>query len=235
MISNKANYREFRYAAVESIASNLPKRDLIIVHGGGSFGHILARKHRITEGYKPWKTEGFAKIGRDMMDLNLRILDILLENDIPAVSFPPHAYHVMGGEMNMRIFEESLSYELVPLTYGDIIFHEEKGFDICSGDYLMLQLARRFRPEKTIFLTDVDGIYDRPPSLDGATLIPVVDEETMLQTSLEVPDVTGGMEYKIGMMRKIAKYSEVYVLNGFHPERIKNLMEGKKFVGTVVK
>ena len=235
VISNKSNYREFRYSTVERIAKYLPKKEVILVHGGGSFGHVLAKKYRITEGYDAWKVEGFARIGRDMMDLNLRILEILLENDIPVISFPPHAYHIMGEEINMQVFEECLAHELVPLTYGDIIFHRGKGFDICSGDYLMLQLAQKFRPEKTIFLTDVDGIYDRPPSLNGAKLLPIVDENTVLRTSLNVPDVTGGMHYKIEMMRKIAEYSEVYVLNGFHPERIKEVVEGKKFVGTVVK
>ncbi len=235
VISDKRVYRKFRRKTVESIAKHLPKKDMIVVHGGGSFGHILADKYEITKGFDRWKIMGFAEIGRDMMLLNLKILDILIKNGIPAVSMPPHSYLVMGEELNFEVFENLVHYGFVPLTYGDVAFDKERGINICSGDYLMLELAKRFRPEKVIFLSDVDGVYTKHPGEKGAKLIKMLNYDFSVDTSIKVKDVTGGMGEKVKLMKEIAKYSEVYLINGFHPERIDKVMRGEDVIGTVVK
>ncbi len=235
VISDKRKYKEFREEGVRKIVKYLPKRDLILVHGGGSYGHILAQEYRIREGFEEWKRIGFARIGVDMQELNLKILNILLEEDIPAISVPPHSLFVMGNSPNLEIFHYAVNLGFVPLTFGDIILHREQGIDICSGDYMMLHLAREFRPQFTIFLTDVDGIYDRDPEEKDAKLIEVLERDVEPETAIKVKDVTGGIAYKIRVMREIANYSKVYVLNGFHPERIRSIIEGEKTVGTVVK
>jgi len=234
VITDKRVYRMFREYAVERIAAQLPRDDLLIVHGGGSFGHHLAKEFAITSGFEDRKREGFAKIGFDMEDLNLRILNILLERKIPAVSIPPHSFFIYGEEPRMDVFRKAVELGFAPVTYGDIIFDKEQGINICSGDYLMYHLAKEFRPEKTIFLTDVDGIYDRDPGQEGAKLIRHLERDVEPSTAIKVDDVTGGIAYKIKMMRKIADYSKVYVINGFHPERINKVMNDEEFIGTVV-
>ncbi len=234
VITDKSTYRRFREGVVEGIVSQLPKENLLIVHGGGSFGHHLAKEYRITDGFEEWKRPGFSRIGLDMADLNLRIMEILIEREIPAVSIPPHSFLVYGEEPRMEVFRRAVSLGFIPVTYGDIVFDREKGINICSGDYLMLQLAREFRPEKTIFLTDVDGIYDMDPAMPGAKLLSTLPRDYSPDTAIKVKDVTGGMEGKIRVMREIANYSKVYVLNGFHPERIGEVLRDEEFIGTVV-
>ncbi len=234
IISNKSQYLEFREDVVKKIVKELPKGEFIAVHGAGSFGHILAHEYSIVDGYEPWKRVGFARIQRDMEDLNLRLLSMMIDHKIPAVSVPPHAFMVMGKEINFEIFDYLLRYDFVPLTYGDAVFHKDKGVGICSGDLLMLELARRYRPEKTIFLTNVDGIYDRPPSEPNAKLIDVLRRDDGTYTEMNVKDVTGGMGFKIEVMRKIAEHSKVYIINGYHPGRLRAVLNDEKFIGTVV-
>ncbi len=234
IISNKRRYRRFRADVVKKIAGILPKENLIVVHGGGSFGHILAHDYKITEGFEDWKRIGFAKIGLDMMDLNMKILKILIKEEIPAVSLPPHSYLILGKRLNFEIFKNLLKYGFVPLSYGDVAFDRTKGVNICSGDYLMYELSREFKPEKVIFLTDVDGVYDRDPEEDGAKLIRKLSRDYNPDTKVKVKDVTGGMNYKIEIVKKIAEYSRVYIINGAYPERLKNVMEDRDFIGTVV-
>ncbi len=234
VITDKRIYRRFRESAVERIAAQLPRENLLIVHGGGSFGHHLAKEYGITSGFEKGKREGFAKIGFDMEELNLRIMDILIERNIPAISLPPHAFFIYGEEPRMDVFRKAVELGFVPVTYGDIIFDKKQDINICSGDYLMYHLAKEFKPEKTIFLTDVDGIYDRDPAQDGARLIKKLNRDVEPSTAIKVDDVTGGIAYKIEMMRKIADYSKVYVINGFHPERINKVMNDEEFIGTVV-
>ncbi len=235
IISDKRRYKKFRSDVVRNLANYIPKKDVILVHGGGSYGHILAHKYKIRDGFEEWKRIGFAKIAKDMMDLNRMILRILLKKDIPAVAVPPHSFHIMGDEFDSEIFKELLSHGMVPLTYGDVILHRRNGIDICSGDYLMMHLAEQFRPSKTIFVTDVDGIYDRDPENPDARLIKILKRDFSPETSVKVKDVTGGMKYKIEIMRNIARYSRVYVINGYHPERLKAVLNDEKFIGTVIK
>ena len=234
VISNKRRYRRFRSDTVKKIVSVLPKKDLIIIHGGGSFGHILAHDYRITDGFEEWKKMGFAKIGLDMMDLNMKILRILIKENIPAVSLPPHSYLILEESLNFDIFKNLLDYGFVPVSYGDVAFDKNKGINICSGDYLMYRLSKEFKPEKVIFLTDVDGIYDKDPDEEGAKLIKKLGKNHNPETKIKVKDVTGGMDYKIEIVKKIANYSKVYIINGFYPERLKDVIEDRNFVGTVV-
>ncbi|NPA75031.1 MAG: isopentenyl phosphate kinase family protein [Euryarchaeota archaeon] len=234
VISDKSSYLSFRADVVKKIVDTLPKSGFMVVHGAGSFGHILAHKYDIVGGYADWKKLGFARIQRDMEELNLRLLSMMIDADIPAVSMPPHSFLTLGKEMNFDIFDRLLNYGFVPLTYGDAVFHTEKGVDICSGDLLMLELARRYKPEKTIFLTNVDGIYTHPPGHPDARLIHEFPRDKEAHTELQTRDVTGGMGYKIEVMREIAKHSKVYVINGFHPERLKNVLNDEDFVGTVI-
>jgi len=234
VITDKRIYRRFREPVVDRIISHLPREGLLVVHGGGSFGHHLAKKYEITSGFEDWKREGFSRIGLDMQELNIRVLDALIQKGIPAVSIPPHAFLLFGEQPDMKIFREAVKLGFVPVTHGDIVFDAQRGINICSGDYLMLQLAREFRPEKTIFLTDVDGIYDRDPALPGANLITHLSRDFQPETQLRVKDVTGGMAGKIRVMREIANYSRVYVLNGFYPDRIDKVIADEDFIGTVV-
>ncbi len=234
VISDKSEYLTFREDTVKKIARVLPKNDVILVHGAGSFGHILADKYSITDGFEDWKRLGFAKIQRDMIDLNLRILSTLIDEGIPAVSMPPHAFMSMGSAINFEIFDYLIHYGFVPLTFGDAVFDSERGINICSGDVLMLELAKKYRPEKTVFLTDVDGIYTHPPGSGKEELIRELHPAHDPKTEIKVSDVTGGMDLKINVMREIAKYSKVYVINGFHPERLESVLKDEDFIGTVV-
>ncbi len=234
VISDKREYRAYREGVVRKIAEHLPRNDVVVVHGAGSFGHILADEYRITGGFEEWKRLGFSRIERDMLDLNLKILDTMVSAEIPAVSMPPHSFVTMGKEMNLELFDMLLNYGFVPLTFGDAVFDVEKGINILSGDVLMMELAKRYRPEKTIFLTDVDGVYTGPPGDPNSQLIPVLGRDTTPETSVQVRDVTGGMDLKINVMREIANYSRVYIINGYHPERIDAVLKDEEFVGTVV-
>ncbi len=234
VISDKTTYKGFREDVVRRIAKVLPKKDLILVHGAGSFGHILAEQYRITGGFEEWKRIGFAKIERDMLELNAALVNILVEEEIPVVSVPPHAFMIMGEKQDLDVFDYLINYGFVPMSYGDAVFDKDKGINIYSGDLLMLELAKRYRPEKTIFLTDVDGIYNKPPGEKGARIIKKFSRNRNARTEISVTDVTGGMDLKIDVMKKIAEYSKVFVVNGFYPERIVDVINDRDFIGTVV-
>ncbi len=243
VITDKSEPLAFRMDVVRRLVSELADfSPLIIVHGAGSFGHIYAKKYGLAGGFRNnEQLEGFARVQRDVRDLNLRVLSLLLDTGINAVSLPPFASCINSNgrlkALDPLPFRKTLDMGLSPVTFGDAVFDDMIGFSICSGDYLMEALAREFRPEKTVFVSDVDGIYDRPPSEDGAELLPTIHSPASVSAdSLRsgVSDVTGGMAGKLDSMRKIAPFSEVWMINGLVPGRLANLLNGESVVGSKV-
>ena len=52
--------------------------------------------------------------------------------------------------------------------HGDCVVDERDGCGILSGDALLEALCLALRPELAVFLTDVPGVFSRPPSEQGA-------------------------------------------------------------------
>ncbi len=54
------------------------------------------------------------------------------------------------------------------VMHGDCVVDERDGCGILSGDALLEALCLALRPELAVFLTDVPGVFSRPPSEQGA-------------------------------------------------------------------
>ena len=97
-----------------------------------------------------------------------------------------------------------LSHGIFPVLHGDATFDSSHRCTIFSGDKIMMWLAEHLedRPKLAVFLTDVPGVFDRPPTVSGATLIDeiVVQSDgtvTFPETTTARHDVTGGIRGKI--------------------------------------
>eukprot|EP00966_Prymnesium_polylepis_P173949 4024421-Prymnesium_polylepis.1 len=109
---------------------------------------------------------------------------------------------------------EVLSRGLLPVLHGDAVFTsgDGRGCGILSGDELCCALSGAFRPALCVFLSDVAGVYDRPPENDpAATLIREIRVDRSgrivgLQAKLETAahDVTGGLQAKLEAAARIA-------------------------------
>ncbi|MGC8496733.1 MAG: isopentenyl phosphate kinase [Thermoplasmata archaeon] len=237
VITDKAKYRKFRTETVRKLIAELPGSDLIIVHGAGSFGHIISKRYALHNGLNAQNTLEFVRVQNDMIELNLNIMKLLFESDIPAISLPVHSFHVYNGEFNFDIFERFLKLGFVPVTYGDIILNSEKKVAICSGDYLVEKLAEHFKPEHVIFVTDVDGIYTKNPKLyKDAKFIKELSLEDSIDTEMVVDDVTGGILGKLETIKRImGNAGSVTIVNGLVPGRVKNTILKNETLCTRIK
>jgi isopentenyl phosphate kinase len=116
--------------------------------------------------------------------------------------------------------EALIAAGIVPILHGDVVLDEaRRGCAVLSGDTIVrhLALALQPRPAFVIFLTNVSGIYDRPPDLPTAALVPEIvvapDGSWALPgggaiaTSVDdSTDVTGGIETKIAEAAAIARH-----------------------------
>src|SRR5512133_692990 len=93
--------------------------NLIIVHGGGSFGHPTAAKYGIKDGYKedPTQKLGFAETHHVMTVLNGLVMDALIWHEIPAVSIAPSGSFITENG-KVKFFDETLlkAYQKMAFT-----------------------------------------------------------------------------------------------------------------------
>jgi isopentenyl phosphate kinase len=54
------------------------------------------------------------------------------------------------------------------------VLDSAQGCSVLGGDALMRELARALAPRRAVFLTDVDGVFDRPPEEERARLVRAV-------------------------------------------------------------
>jgi len=246
VITNKAKECCFKQEIVDRLAAELrhANKEVILVHGAGSFGHILAKKYKLNDGFKQKnQIEGFARTQAMVQQLNNLVLTSLHNHKIPAVSIPPHAVLSLSNHtlsrMDYNVFKKYLALGFMPVSFGDVAIDNLLGFSICSGDLLVELLAAEFKPEKVIFVLDEDGLYSTNPKTDKkATFLEkvTVKELEQLTTHLDAhADVTKGMEGKLHTIKQIARTGvDTILLNGNIHNRLYDTLQGKKVRSTIV-
>ena len=246
VITNKAKECCFKQEVMDRLAAELhhAKKEIILIHGAGSFGHILAKKYRLNDGFKRKnQLEGFALTLATVQRLNNLVLSSLHNHDLPAVSLPPHAVFSLSNhkpsKINTDIFQKYLDLRFMPVSFGDVALDSKLGFSIYSGDLLVELLATEFKPEKVIFVLDEDGLYSANPKIDNnatfLTGVTVKDLEKLTTHSNAHADVTKGMEGKIRTIQHIAKSGvDTVLVNGNVHNRLYDTLKGKKTRSTIV-
>ena len=229
--------KEIKFASVES---------LLLIHGGGSFGHPVAKKYRINEGFNdPSQIMGFSKTHHAMLSLNKLILDTLIQQEIPAMTIQPSSLVITDNgrmqQMNITIVSKLLELEILPILYGDVVLDSVLGFSILSGDQLVSSLAMKLGADRIILGIDVDGLYTLDPKIDpSAQLIHHITlrELKNLQHTIgdaKVPDVTGGMLGKIRELIPAVEHGiKAIIVNAAKPNNIYRALKDEKVIGTII-
>lgn len=219
---------------------------LIIVHGGGGFGHWWAAKYQLKDGYEyPSQIMGFSKTHQAMTSLNKLFVDSLINYEIPAVGVQPSSCMITkSGRINIieeRPLKRLVKLGFVPVLYGNAVTDLETGFSILSGDQLVSSLAIRLNVDHILMGIDVDGLYTADPKIDpSAHLIQhiTLGELKKLQHRIEgakVTDVTGGMRGKITeIILAIEQGIRVLFVNATKPGNIYKALKGEEVVGTII-
>ena len=220
---------------------------LILVHGGGSFGHPVAKQYRINEGYKDSsQIMGFSKTHQAMTMLNRLVVDSLINHNIPAIAVPPSSC-IITKSGRIESFEEGplikkmLEMGFLPVLYGDAVLDSDVNFTILSGDQLVSSLAISLNAERIIIGADVDGLYTADPKTNSsARLIPHLTSRELkkLQQNVEdakVTDVTGGMLGKVKeLIHAVEQGIRVIIVNATKPNNIYKALKGEEVVGTII-
>ena len=234
IITNKEKPLTVRRKTIDKISKKLRKIDepIIIVHGGGSFGHYWSVKYDMHTKERKYDPKGVAIIKNSMVDLNKIILDSLQKNKLNPYCLPPTDFMSGNKPISKKVKEinKIAKSDLVPVTFGDALWYGNKKTYILSGDKIMSHLARILKPKLCIFALNEDGLYS---DLKSKKLIRELKNEKPSMAENKM-DVTGGMTRKVEEATKISKMGlNVFFVNGNKPERIVKAIKNKKFEGTL--
>ena len=191
------------------------KHELAIVTGGGR----TARKY-ITPAREFGASEIFCDlIGIDASRLNARILGAAVgENANPE---PPHDFITALNIMTSN---------KIVIMGGTHPGH--------STDAVSALLAEYINSDLLINATDVEGIFDRDPQkYADAKMYERLSAESLVEMVRSLPIGAGQYELVDILAAKIIQRSKIRTLflNGRNLDNMKNAIDGKRFVGTVIK
>lgn len=216
-------------AAVEAVADADPDR-LVLVHGGGSFGHANAAERGIS------RTEG----SRDAADVwavhdaMRRLNDAVLRrlHDAGVAAAPVHPLSVAARDetadlsLPLDAISTLLAEGFVPVLHGDVVGHAGSGATIVSGDELVTRLATGLDADRVGLCSTVSGVYDR----DGEVIPRITDFASVADAlgEAESTDVTGGMAAKVRALLALDAPASV-----FGPTALSAFLAGDS-AGTVI-
>jgi len=236
VITNKKKPLSPRKKSIDKIVRALKKIDepIIVVHGGGSYGHYWSVKYNMHTKPANYNTHGVSVVKNSMVELNKIILDSFLKNRLNPYCLPPTDF-IFGNKpiiKKVKEIEKIAKSNLVPVTFGDAVWYGKKKSYILSGDRIMSILAKILKPRLCVFVLNVDGLYSDPKT--KKLIHELKSEKPLILKSSK--DVTGGMKRKVDEAIKISKNGmNVFFVNGNKPERIVDAVKRKKFHGTLFK
>ena len=244
IITQKDKEYTFIPDVVKRLAKEIKRANIpvLIAHGGGSYPHTSAKKYGGAKGYI--STWGIAKVARDAMEINRLVMDVLLDEKIPAVSFRPMSMILANkGKVSKKMFEpilEALNQGLIPVIYGDVIWDKTFKSTIFSGEKTLNLVAEyllknKYKVEKIIEVGTTDGVLDaNGKTINVITKRNLTDIKKIIFVTKN--DVTGGMIHKIEEAIKIAqKGIFTYIINGKLKNELLNCLTSKKVKGTIIK
>ncbi|WP_226479478.1 isopentenyl phosphate kinase [Natrinema amylolyticum] len=190
------------------------REDLVVVHGGGSFGHHNASEHGVSTTDGTRDASAALAIHGAMKTLNQFVLRRLLERDVQAVPVHPFSAGHRDGEGELDLptgqVETMLEEGFVPVLHGDVIAHAGAGATVVSGDELVAALARALEADRVGLCSTVPGVLDEA----DAVIDRIDDFESVADVlgASEATDVTGGMAGKVRTLLALEAEASIFGL-----------------------
>lgn len=172
---------------------------LVLVHGGGSFGHhhAAALGASVTDGVRD--AAAIYEIHASMKRLNHAVLAALHARGLPALPVHPLSAAARDEDGALTLpagtVATMLAEGFVPVLHGDVVARAGAGATVLSGDELVASLASSLGADRVGLCSAVPGVLDA----DGEVVpeIRSFDEVADALGGSDATDVTGGMAGKV--------------------------------------
>ncbi|OYR59254.1 isopentenyl phosphate kinase [Halorubrum halodurans] len=211
-------------AVAGAIAAGAVAR-LVVVHGGGSFGHHHASAHGISTTEGTHDADAAMDVHGAMARLNRAVLAALHDRDVPAVPVHPLSLSArpagVDGDLDLpRSSTATLLAEgFVPVLHGDGVATAGEGVTVVSGDELVVELAAGLGAERVGVCSTVPGVLDE----EGAVIERIDSFEAVADAlgASDATDVSGGMAAKVRELLELDAPASV-----FGPEGLEAFLRG---------
>jgi len=206
-------------AAADAVADALADGSvdrLVLVHGGGSYGHHHAAAHGVSTTAGTGDAAAVMDVHGAMTELNRAVLDRLHARDVPAL--PVHPLSVAARDADgalalpLASTRTMLAEGFVPTLHGDGVAHADEGVTVLSGDEIVVRVAAELGAARVGLCSTVPGVLDG----DGAVIpeIGAFDDVADALGASEVTDVSGGMAAKVRRLLDLEAPAHVFGPDG---------------------
>lgn len=190
--------------------------DLVVVHGGGSFGHHHAEAYGVSTTEGSDDPEAVIDIHGAMVTLNQFVVSRLRGQDVPAVPVHPlsAADRDAAGTLTLPSGATArlLGEGYVPVLHGDVIAHAGEGVTVLSGDEIVVDLAGALDADQVGLCSAVPGVLD-----DDGEVIPEIrsfEDVAGVLGGSDATDVSGGMAAKVTQLLSLSTPASIFDLDG---------------------
>lgn len=201
--------------------------DLVIVLGAGSFGHPLAKKFRLKEGLSG-DFNGALLTHASIEDMQNTIIGNWLKMQLRVVACSPMV-GFLDGKVEAAGIEKIIEKGLIPVLHGDVVFDQEKGVRIMSGDEIVIELARQMKANQVVFVTNGDGLFDeKNQTIEKINKTNLMKKISFLNKKTNGADVTKGFYGKIEWCVRYLPEAGIRIIDGnIHQNLKKGLLENQ--------
>lgn len=235
VITDKSKPFSYRPDVVSALSEEVASSDqkVVVVHGGGSFGHVVAKQHGIDSAPGEAPAAGVAQTRGAMYELNRLVCKTMMEFKLSPYPFSPFDAVSKAGGASLSAWLKGLLKEgLTPVTFGDVGL-APGGFKVISGDVIVQELAKSMEPDRCVFAMDVDGVYEENTRVIIPELTPSKIRRMKVRSG---DDATGGMKLKLDVAARItAGGTRVCFVSGYRRNEFSKALKGLDFYGTVVR
>ncbi|MFB6124412.1 MAG: isopentenyl phosphate kinase [Halanaeroarchaeum sp.] len=205
---------------------------LVVVHGGGSFGHPNAADRDVGRDAGTTDAADVRAIHRVMGRLVTAVTDELAAAGVPAVPVRPFSAGYREGDGAVWMATDQVGAMLaegfVPVLHGDVFTTVDRGATIVSGDELVVSLAGALSADRVGLCSTVPGVLE-----DGEVVPEIADYEDVAAVlgGSDATDVTGGMAAKVRALLDADVPASIFDLDGLEPflagEHAGTLVDGR--------
>ena len=223
---------EALHRVLDAITAAYKKDDvrLVVVHGGGSFGHVHAAEHGVSTTDGTHDAAAATAIHGAMKRLNGVVVDRLQGRNVSAVPVHPLSVAARDDEGALALPATAtaglLDEGFVPVLHGDVIAHAGEGVTVLSGDEIVTSLADSLGASRVGLCSTVPGVLDENDAVIEE--IRSFEDVASVLGASESTDVSGGMAAKVREL--LALGAPAYV---FGPDAVDGFLKGDG-VGTLV-
>lgn len=218
---------------------------ILLGHGSGSFGHVVATKYGVKDGLTGKKSFlGLPLVANAAIAINRIVIKNCLGEKLPVVSFSPASFITAENRAPKSLFDDPIRLALetgfTPVVYGDVIMDSQIGFCIYSTEKTLGLIASKLKKYydkiTIVYCGDTNGVYD-----ENKKTISKITKNNFLSFKRSITgsagtDVTGGMLHKIEECLAVAEKLGIatLIINGNTKGELKRALLGKKVKGTLI-